>query len=66
MPLGPGGWDVGAALHSAWADVLGILLPLLFMAVVALVVMASRTEDTSEQSEWQELLHARSLKHHDD
>lgn len=65
MPLGPGGWDVGAALHSAWVGVLAIVLPLLFVAVVALVVMASR-KDATEQSEWQELLQARSLTHHDD
>lgn len=65
MPLGPGGWDVGAALHSAWAGVLAILVPLLFVAVVALVVMASR-KDESEQSEWQEWLHARSITHRHD
>jgi hypothetical protein len=64
MPLGPGGWDVGAALHSAWIDVLAVLVPLLFVAVLALVVMASR-KDASEQSEWQEWLHGRSITHRD-
>ena len=65
MPLGPGGWDVGAALHSAWVGVLAIVVPLLLVAVLALVVMASR-RDAGEQSEWQEWLRARSITHRDD